>query len=395
VRVLRTAIDCGRVQGNRPTIALVTFFVLVLVTTTWAWQGLPSSRRTRIDPAQHIVALDPRWTVTLESAPAAPAGFDSRTAYVALKNGQLVAIDLESGAVRWKVEVATTVAPAAGDGLVFAAADDAIVAFLDRSGEVAWTTAIGGAIAAPIHFDAGTLILTRSDGEMVTLRAGDGTAVWRRALGAPLAVAPAAAGDRLYAALSDGRLLALDRDSGTPIWSYALDDAATGLLALDDQLVVGTRGNRVHSLRSENARVRWTWPVGGDVAGAAIADDRRIYFVAFDNVLRAVDRSNGNIRWTQTLVSRPSGGPLLTGDVVIVPTASADIGAFRVETGSPAFTIKAASELGGVPYLREAVRPTATRLVAVSRDGMVQGFASRYEPPPVPFDTLPGTKVGS
>ena len=50
-----------------------------------------------------------------------------------------------------------------------------------------------------------------------------------------------------------------------------------------------------------------------------------------------------------------------------------------------------------MPFLREAPRPTAPRLIAVSRDGMLQGFAPRYEPPPVPLipEPLPGIKIGS
>lgn len=367
----------------------------MVVPTTFAWQVLPSPRKTKIDPAQHIVALDPRWTVTFESAPAAAAGFDSRTAYVPLKGGQLVAVDLESGKVRWKVELATTFAPATGDGLVFVAADDVVMAFVDRSGELAWEAAVGGAIAASVYFDAGTLVVTRSDGEMLTLRAHDGRVGWRRALGAPIAVAPSSAGELLYAALTDRRVLALDRENGEPQWTYTVDDVPSGVLALDDQVVVGTLGNRVYSLRSDNARLRWVWTVGGDVTGMAVADEERIYFVARDNMLRAVDRDSGNIRWTQALLSRPSGGPLRTGDVVIVPTVSADIGAYVAETGTPAFTIKAAGELGSVPYVREAVRPTAPRLVSVSRDGTLQGFAPRYEPAPVPLGTLPGKEVGS
>jgi hypothetical protein len=80
---------------------------------------------------------------------------------------------------------------------------------------------------------------------------------------------------------------------------------------------------------------------------------------------------------------------------VIVPTVSADIGAYLAETGKPSFTIKAAGELGGVPFLREAPRPTAPRLIAMSREGTLQGFAPRHEPPPTRLNALPGgSKVG-
>jgi outer membrane protein assembly factor BamB len=378
-------------------MAAIALLAVLVASTVPATAQLPlTSRKNRIPPGQRILGLDPRWTLKFDSVPAAPAGFDQERAYVALKDGSLEAVDLETGTRRWKAQTATTTAPATGDGFVFVASGDEMVALIDRSGDVAWKQGAGAVLAGPTLFDAGMLLVSRTDNEVLALRASDGTVLWRRDFGAPLAVTVAAAGDRFYLALTDTRVLAVDRDSGEPIWTVTVDNAATGVLALDDQLVIGTRGNRVYSLKPDNGRLRWTWQLGGDVTGPAFADERHIYVAALDNVLRALDRKSGNIRWTAPLPSRPLGGPVRTGDVVIVPTLSADIGAYLVETGKPAFTIKAAGEQGSVPFLRDSVRPTATRLVAVSRDGMLQGFAARYEPPPVAFDTLPGSiKVAS
>jgi outer membrane protein assembly factor BamB len=342
-----------------------------------------------------LIALDPRWTVPFETAPAAPAGYDEHAAYVPLKGGELVAVMLENGAVRWKVELVTAFTPATGDGFVFAAGDGMVLAFEDRTGATAWHTPVGGELAAPAYFDAGLLFVSRTDGELVALRAEDGTVVWRQALGAPLAVAPSVAGDHLYVGLKDGSVSALNRDTGEPLWTFSVGAAVTGMLALADQVLVGTRGNRIYSFHPHKPRVRWQWRVGADIAGAPVADEKRIYFAALDNVLRAVDRRNGNLRWTAPLPSRPSGGPLRTGDVVIVPTVSANIGAYLAETGKESFTITAAGELGGVPFLRETPRPTAPRLVAMNREGTLQGFAPRHEPPPRALAALPGGgKVG-
>jgi outer membrane protein assembly factor BamB len=178
------------------------------------------------------------------------------------------------------------------------------------------------------------------------------------------------------------------------LWTFDVGGAVTGLLALKDQVVVGTRANRVYSLRPDRARVRWQWKVGADVAGAPVADDEHIYFAALDNVLRAVDRNNGNLRWTARLPSRPAGKALRTGDVVIVPTVSASIGAYFAANGKASFTIKAAEEIWGVPFLRETPQPTAPRLITMGREGTLQAFAPRHEPPPAALDTLPGgTKV--
>ena len=79
---------------------------------------------------------------------------------------------------------------------------------------------------------------------------------------------------------------------------------------------------------------------------------------------------------------------------IILITKSCDIGAYFTVSGAPAFTIQAVGELASSPFLRDDARPTEPRLIAMSREGALQGFAPRVEPPPVPLTELPGAKVG-
>lgn len=362
-----------------------------------AWLGATlhaQSPRPAVDPADRLVALDPRWTVAFDSSPSAPAGFDQDVAYVPLKGGELVAVELTRGTVAWRAPLATASTPATGDGLVFVATDRLIVALEQRSGVTVWQAPIEGPLATPLYWDTGWLIASTEPGDLVALRAQDGQVLWRQSLGSPLLVPPTPSGDRLYVSLRDGRLAALALDSGGTIWIAALNEAVTGLLALDEQLLVGTRANRLHSLSLDSGRIRWSQRAGADTAGAPVADDERIYFVALDNVLRALDRRSGNLKWSRNLPSRPAGGPLRAGDVVLLPFVTTDIGAFTATTGAPAFTIRAAGELAGVPFIRDTPRQTSPRLIAMSREGSLQGFAPRIEPPAAPLGELPGVKVG-
>jgi outer membrane protein assembly factor BamB len=340
------------------------------------------------------VALDPRWTVSLTSAPAASPGFDQQMAYVPLTSGDLVAIELNEGRVAWTVNLKTASSPATGDGMVFVAGDALVIALDQRSGRTLWRTPIGAPLGSPVFWDGGWVLASTDTGDLLALHASDGKVLWQTPLGSPLRIAPSAANDRLYVALSDQRVVAVAHDSGAPVWTVSLDQDVTGLLALEDQVLVGTRGNRLHSLSLDRGRTRWAQRAGADVIGSPAADEDHIYFVAFDNVLRALARRNGNLRWSRNLPSRPSGGALRVDDVVLVPFSTNDIGAYLAATGAPAFTIKAVGELGAAPFLREQARPTSPRLIAISREGALQGFAPRVEPPPAPLAELPGTKVG-
>lgn len=342
------------------------------------------------EPATTVAPLDPRWSIPFDTPPAAAAGFDASTAFVPLKGGQLVAVDLDSGAVRWRLDVATPFTPATGDGLVFTVTEATIEARDALTGTTRWRAPLPGGAAVPLYWDTGWLLASTPSGDLAAFRAADGQLVWRQSLGAALAAAPAPALDRLFLPLVDNRLVSVLLATGETAWSRQLGARITGLLALDDQLVFGTTAKDVVSVNLTSGRERWTWRVGGDVSGLPAADEHRIYFAARDNVLRAVDRGNGNLKWSASLPSRPSGSPLPLPNQVLMPLVSKAIAGFDLETGKPTVTVEAAGEIGLQPFFRRDARVTAVRLVTVSRDGQLQGFAQRFEPVPGPLMELPG-----
>ena len=326
--------------------------------------------------------LDPRWAVTFASPPAASPGYDATTAYIPLKGGELVAVNLDRGTIRWRLDVATVVTPATGEGLVFSVSDQTIEARDAQTGALRWRTPLAGATAVPPFYDTGWLIASTTSGDLVALRASDGALQWRRQLGSPLSGSPGPALDRLYLALDDHRLVSVLLASGETLWERTLPARVTTMLALDDQLVVGTAAKRIMSISLSRGRTRWQWALGGDVSGAPTADADRIYFAGRDNLLRAVDRGNGNLRWKANLPSRPAGGPLRLPDALFMPMVSSEILGFDPQTGKPSVTVRAAGEIGVQPFFRPGVRRTAALLITVSREGQLQGFARRFEPPP-------------
>ena len=338
-------------------------------------------------------ALDARWVVAFESTPVATPGYDANTAYIPLKDGELVAVNLDRGTIRWRREVATPFTPATGDGLVFIVAAENIEARDAQTGDVRWRAPLAGGAALALFYDTGWLLASTPTGGLVAMRASDGQQVWRRELGAPLSGAPGPALDRLYLPLQDDRLVSALLATGDVVWERKLPARVTSLLALEDQLVVGTAGKRLMSLDLRNGRDRWDWTVGGDISGLPLADEKRIYFAARDNVLRAVNRGNGNLRWKANLASRPAGGPLRLPDLVVMPLASGEIQGFEPETGKAGTSARAAGEIGTQPFFRATASFASPRLITVSRDGQLQGFGRRFEPPsqalPAPLPGAP------
>jgi outer membrane protein assembly factor BamB len=328
------------------------------------------------------VSLDARWVTSFEEPAVAPPGFDVSGAYVPLKSGELVAVDLDRGTIRWRLGVVTPFTPATGDGLVFVASEDAIEARHGMTGDLKWRTPLPGGAAVPLYWDTGWLIASTPAGDLAAFRASDGVLVWRRQLGAPLSGPPGPALDQLFLPLADHRLVSVLLKSGETVWERKFDAAITALLALDDQLIVGTATKIVSSLELRRGRERWTWQLGGDIAGIPAADDKRIYLASRDNILRALDRKSGNMRWNEGLSSRPAGGPLRFADTLLMPLVSSQIIGFDPATGKPMVTAAAASEIGLQPYVRQGARQTLPQVITVTREGQLQGFGRRFEPAP-------------
>jgi outer membrane protein assembly factor BamB len=338
-------------------------------------------------------SLQPTLEVALDAQPAAPAAFDPTTAYLPLKGGHLVAIDLVSGKVRWTSDVGTTWAPTVNAGLVVVAGDDLLTALDATTGRPKWRVPMTGGFSAPPIADGGWVVGAPAGGDVVAIRAADGYIVWTRSLGSPVGRRPVLNATGVYVSLEDGRVAALDLMTGTPRWERRLDGKPGELLVLDDRLFVGADDKYFYSLKTSNGKGRWKKRIGGRPAGRAAVDAKHVYYVALDNILWALDRNNGGLKWHQPLPVRPSGGPLVVGDVVIVAGVAAEVYAYRTRTGEPAGKFESAADLASAPQLVPADVQALTSVAMVTRGGVFMLMRRRIEPIATPLPYPLGTEI--
>jgi outer membrane protein assembly factor BamB len=277
----RTPISC---------VVVVFFVASFLVTSTKAAITFP---------------LHVKWSAALVAPPLHAPAFDAKKVYISLRTNQLVALLLKDGSAVWSVECPMTAPPTAGDGLVFAGSDDLVEARAESDGRAQWRRPIKGRVVS-LYWDTGWLFASTETGPFLAIRAVDGEVLWQRDLGSPLSAPPAPSADRLYLALKDGRILATTLQTGEEIWTQKIADSASGILPAGDRVFVGGRDNQFHSLDAKDGDGDWQFPTGADVLGLPVLDDRRVYFIALDNVLRGHNRGNGTMIWKRVLPMRPS-----------------------------------------------------------------------------------------
>ena len=149
-----------------------------------------------------------------------------RLVHIPLKGGQLVAINLDRGTIRWTLDIATAFTPASGEGLVFIAGDQTIEARDAETGANRWSDAAArrrrGAAVLRHRLAAGVNDLRRSHcascvGWRRRLASSVGRAVGRTAgTGARQAV---------FLSLEDNRLVSVLLTNGEMVWARVMPRA--------------------------------------------------------------------------------------------------------------------------------------------------------------------------
>ena len=306
------------------------------------------------------------WTVPLKGSLTAPPAFSGARGFFPLDENRLTAKNLADGADAWSVSGSSLFQPATGEGLVFFVEPTRIRAVRQEDGSEAWQQPFFESIAVPLVWDNGWLIAATTSGGILAFRAGDGHLIWRRDLDAKAAAQPALAADRVYVPAGSDRIVALQVEDGTIVWERRLGGMPNDILALDDRVYVGSTDNYFYCLKSDDGVVDWRWPTGADVIGVPVVDERSVYFVSLDNVLRALNRTSGNQRWKRALPLRPNRGARRAGDMLVVSGLAPVLRAYSVKDGAPAGEISADGDLATAPYVfPETESPT---LIVVARN---------------------------
>lgn len=333
------------------------------------------------------------WTLPLNIALARPPAYDETRIFFPIDGDRLVAYELLTGKQLWIVTARPSHTPATGDGLVFLAEPDGLTAVRAADGSVVWRLPFPDQLAVRPVWDNGWLVISTTSGSTLAFRASDGHLIWRYDAGVAAAAPPALAGDRVYVPVTDGRILALRVETGAPVWERKLGGMPNEVLALDDRLYVGSKDNFLYCLMTRDGRVDWRWRTGGDIIGVPAVDERRVFFVSFDNVLRALDRTSGAQLWLRTLSLRPTWGAVKVGGSIVVAGQSAGAKAFNLKDGQPAGDLPAGAEVAATPHAFDHPDTKLPVVLFVTRD-IAKGAAAvlmtrSVEPPLGPVAPLP------
>lgn len=372
---------------KRATTRCCSAVALSIGLCTPAWGADASTPRFGLFP------LGWRWSVTLDAELAEPPGFLDRYAVLAFNSGNLTAYNLQNGQPLWSVERRTSTAPVLADGRVYVVHEQRLSALDLTDGRALWDVDLQRPLSAALVAVGGWIFTVDQGAQITAYRREDGGRVWSVDAGAASERPVAVEGERVYVARQDGVIVSLRAKDGSRQWERRLGGIPQPVLALHDRIYVGTDDNFVYCLMAADGRIDWRWRTGGDVVGAPVFDEDRIYIVSMDTLVRGLDRRSGSQRWKQSLPMRPTRGVVAGPQGLLVSGVGPIIQGVVPKDGAAAGTIDAGGLLAGPPHVAPAPSLPSSLVVFVARSvkngTTLTAYTRSLEPAFSPIQPLP------
>jgi len=272
--------------------------------------------------------------------------------FVADSEGDIEAIDTQTGHVLWDTDADTRITggPGAGENLVIAGTAEAeVITMAADTGKILWRSKVSSEVLSPPQYEGNIIVVRTIDGKIFGLDAAEGKRLWTYEQTVPALTlrgtsSPVIAGNFLIAGFDEGRLAAIELQTGKLVWDtrIALGSGRTELermididaepVVVNGVIYVATFQGRIAAVALETGRILWTRKVSS-YAGLC-ADDKAIYVTDDDSAIWALDRTTGNSLWKQDkLKARALTAPALTENMLVVGDVEGYLHWIDKETG--------------------------------------------------------------
>jgi len=285
----------------------LTFLLVLLAGCGWNPLSFWQSNKDEANPADLVnfdeeVRLRRQWSVNIGKGQGKtynrikPA-IDGDIIYAASSNGNVYAINRESGSTIWRARL---------------------------EAEITGGVGVGGELVLVGTINSGLIALDAATGEVA----------WQTTVSSEVLAAPATNGRIVVAQAVDGKLTGHDAETGEQIWIYestvpALSLRGTSSPLIIENFVLAAFGNgSVISLALDNGTLRWeervAIPTGTseidrmvDIDGDLFVSDQGMLLVpSFQGYLAAIDVVTGQTRW-RVQESSASGASSGFGNIYI------------------------------------------------------------------------------
>jgi outer membrane protein assembly factor BamB len=276
-----------------------------------------------------------RWRAELDAPIAGSAAVTDGVVFAVDTGGGVVSLDLASGQRRWAAAAdARGIAAGAGNGAVYAATEDGFVGFSASDGSPVWSW------ESPVPVRHGTVVgdtafVATDDGQFRAVSLADSREMWSFQVNSGAATSPTVGAGTVYTGAhqagegATGELYAVDVASGTLVWRYPTESGVQiGPSIVDGGvLYAASGGDGLFAFDADGGEVLWSVAAAPTFFPLAKVGDV-LYFSGEDRALSAFAASDGRRLWSIDLGAFVRSGPVVTGGLVVVGDDAGVVHAF-------------------------------------------------------------------
>ena len=268
-------------------------------------------------------------------------------------NVNVLRLNLQNGAPAWKFDAGTRLSAGTGvgEGLVLAGGSKGELFALDMAtGKLRWKVRLSSEVTGQLRAVADTVIARTGDGRVQGLSAADGSRKWLYSRNLPSLSLRGSGGllareGVIFAGFPGGKLVALNAASGAQLWeaTVALPRGATELervadvmgnpVADDKRVCAVAYQGRVACFDLKTGAPLWARDTSSN-SGLAM-DEKNLYVTDDKDAITAYDKEAGRAGWRQDkLARRKVTAPLALGTMIAVADSQGYVHLLSTEDGS-------------------------------------------------------------
>ena len=241
-----------------------------------------------------------RWKVTIGPSESSPLVVDG-VVYVGDWNGKVYAFNAATGSTRWTFSTGGKVKDAmayAGGRIYFGSYDHHVYAVNARTGKLFWRASAQQRLGSRGTFYStpavayGRVYIGSTDGKVYSFGATSGKLRWSHGTGDYVYSSPAVWNARVFAGSYDGTMYAFNAATGEVLWKFESNGAISGSpIVINDVLYFSTLKGRTYALSPRNGKLLWGFRRGA--YAAPVSDRRRLYLAAYSRIFALAPRLHG------------------------------------------------------------------------------------------------------
>ncbi len=280
----------GATGATRWTSAVLGQFTSVpLVTPDAVYVGSESGHVRALDPATGAVL----WSFAADHWVVGSPALHEGTLYFGTEGGTFYAVDAVTHAERWRFRgnAPTHASPVLAGGAVFFYASARLYALDAATGAERWHRDLEAGNWLALTYSDGRLFAAGAGGNLFALDPDDGDVLWQ--VTPPPNVSGwsflGALNGMLFASNDAREVVAFEQATGRRLWTLPTAGIPTEPMIADAALYVGTDTGRVYAVESATGAQLWSADLTRNVSVAAAIGDGRVFFVASDGTVLALE----------------------------------------------------------------------------------------------------------